>query len=140
MTKLLLDTNLLFYVVDRTSIFHSLSIQFIDEVEADLYTTSKNISEFLVSTTRGDDPTLTIRQAVDETKRFQKFLTMLYPSQESFNELIRLLQQHEPKGKKIHDYEIAAIALANGITQIATFNEKDFTGITKLQVINPARL
>jgi len=138
MTKLLLDTNLLFYAVDHTSSFHRLSSRFIDEVESDLYTTSKNISEFLVSTTRGDSPTLTIAQVLDEVERFKKFLTILYPVQASLLELEKLLTHYQVRGKKIHDYEIAAIALTNNISQIATFNEQDFKEISRIEVINPA--
>ncbi len=137
MNKLLLDTNLLYYAIDEASKFHSVSLQFIDEVYSELYTTTKNISEFLVSTTRGDDPTLTVEQALDAVEDFQQFMTVLYPDNKSFTQHQDLLRRYGPKGKKIHDYEIAAIALANGITQIATFNAPDFSKITEITIVNP---
>ncbi len=140
MSKLLLDTNLLYYAIDKASSFHSISLRFIDEVDSDLYTTVKNISEFLVSTTRGDDPTLTVEQALNAVRDFQKFMAILYPDNRSFSQHQELLLHYSPKGKKIHDYEIAAIALANDITQIATFNADDFAKITKITVVNPQSL
>ncbi|MDF9799726.1 putative nucleic acid-binding protein [Catalinimonas alkaloidigena] len=48
-----------------------------------------------------------------------------------------MLEHYQPRGLKVHDYEIAAIALANGITRIATFNSKDFSGIEDIEIIVP---
>lgn len=137
MNKLLLDTNLLYYAIDKASSFHSASRQFIDEADGELYTTIKNISEFLVATTRGDSPTLTSNQALESVEEFQEFTTILYPNVESFDRHKSLIQHYSPRGKKIHDYEIAAIALANGISQIATFNASDFAKIAEIAIITP---
>ncbi len=137
MSKMLLDTNLLYYSIDKTSAFHSVSQRFIDEVDNDLYTTTKNISEFLVATTRGDSPTLTPQQALESVQDFQKIMTIIYPNEKSFSQHKTLVQQYNPKGKKIHDYEIAAIAIAHGITLIATFNSSDFAKITEVTLLDP---
>ncbi|MGB3777838.1 MAG: PIN domain-containing protein [Tunicatimonas sp.] len=140
MSKLLLDTNLLYYAIDKTSAFHLASQRFIDEVDHDLYTTAKNISEFLVATTRGDSPTLTPQQALESVQDFQKIMTVVYPNEKSFSQLRTLIQQYNPKGKKIHDYEIAAIAIAHGITLVATFNSSDFAKITEITLVDPQNL
>ena len=140
MSKLLLDTNLLYYAIDKASAFHSVSQRFIDEVDDDLYTSTKNISEFLVAITRGDNPTLTPQQALKSVQDFQKIMTILYPNEKSFGQHRTLIQQYSPKGKKIHDYEIAAIAIAHGITRIATFNLSDFAKITKITLVDPQNL
>jgi predicted nucleic acid-binding protein len=137
MSKLLLDTNLLFYTIDQSSSFHAATTTFLDETENELYTTSKNISEFLVATTRGDSPTLTPEQALNAVDGFRQFITVLYSTEDTFDQFNTLMQKYQPKGKKIHDYEIASIALANGINQIATYNTSDFAGITEITVVTP---
>ncbi|MCI0750669.1 MAG: hypothetical protein L0Y35_02425 [Flammeovirgaceae bacterium] len=48
-----------------------------------------------------------------------------------------LILQHQPKGILIHDFEIAAIGMANGVNKIATFNKEDFELITEIEVIRP---
>jgi predicted nucleic acid-binding protein len=45
--------------------------------------------------------------------------------------LAQLILQYAPKGILIHDFEITAIALANGINKIATFNKSDFQTIKR---------
>ena len=137
MSKLLLDTNLLYYAVDTASMFHSTSQRFIDQVDEELYTTTKNISEFLVATTRGDSPTLTPDQALGAIEDFSKFITIVYPDERSLDQHKLFLKHYNPRGKKIHDYEIAAIAVANDIRRIATFNASDFAKITEVTVVAP---
>ena len=46
-----------------------------------------------------------------------------------------MLQKYNPKGLKIHDFEIVSIVLANEINQIATFNIKDFESIEEISLI-----
>jgi predicted nucleic acid-binding protein len=103
--------------------------------EYTLFTSSKNISEFLCATTRGDQPILSIADALRVVKHYRSILEVLYADHNSSVRLEELLQIHQARGLKIHDYEIAAIALANGISKIATFNAKDFTGISGLELI-----
>jgi len=137
MNKVLLDTNILVYAIDIASTFHHKSITFIDEFEGELYITAKNTSEFLTATNRGDEPMLSVKQALDEIEGFQKFASILFPDENSLTKFKGLLNRYHPKGKKIHDYEIAAIALSNGIIQLATFNGADFLKLDEVEVIEP---
>jgi predicted nucleic acid-binding protein len=43
--------------------------------------------------------------------------------------------KYKPKGLLIHDFEIAAIGIANGINRIATFNTEDFKSISEIEAI-----
>lgn len=69
MNKLLLDTNVLIYAIDEDSKYlakaHSLFFG-----QFDLYTTLKNISEFLSVITRIPNP-LTLRDALKAKEDFQ---------------------------------------------------------------------
>lgn len=55
----------------------------------------------------------------------------------SYSILQDLISQHKPKGLKIHDFEIASIAIAHGVNQIATFNKSDFQSIQEIAIITP---
>jgi hypothetical protein len=36
-----------------------------------------------------------------------------------------LMNRYQPKGLKVHDFEIISIGLAHGVREVATFNTKD---------------
>ena len=133
----LLDTNVLIYAIDQRSDFHQPSQHFIDTYPGKLFTSSKNLSEYISAGTRGSNPIFTIEEALQDTEDFRRFLTVLYPNEDSFSLFRNLIDQYSVRGKRVHDVEIAAIALANGITQIATFNTSDFAGITEITVVTP---
>ena len=134
MSKLLVDTNVLIYGIDQDSSFYSAARTLLDS-ENDLFTTCKNISEFLAVVTRYPHKALSLEDALGTIDDFIKFLTILYPTAASFKIFHRLLKQYKPTGLKIHDVEIASIGLAHHITQVATFNDKDFEGIQDIEII-----
>ena len=61
-------------------------------------------------------------------------LTVLYPTEKSYDILLGLLSKYQPAGLKIHDFEIVSIGLANQVEQIATFNTKDFASIREIHL------
>lgn len=63
-------------------------------------------------------------------------MTILYPSEKSFLAFIELLQKYQPIGLQIHDYEIISIGMANQVSNIATFNEKDFKKVKEIKLYN----
>lgn len=136
MNNLLLDTNVLIYVKDRSSTFHSWAQEFL-QGEYSCYTTSKNLAEYYAVTTRGDEPALSPEQALADLEDYVQYCQILFPDQNSHEELVKLIAKDKPTGLKVHDYEIAAIAIANGILTIATNNPGDFKRIDELQIISP---
>ena len=135
MSKVLVDTNILIYVKDNSSIFHQAALKIIDNSD-DLYITSKNITEYYSVVTKGAQPLLTSTEALEDIREFISFCQVLYPDYLSYQKLSKLILLHQPKGLLIHDFEIASIGLVNGVNKIATFNKADFSKITELQVIN----
>ena len=134
--SILIDTNILFYLKDVNSSFHEKSIKFIESYNGTLFTTSKNLSEYLVATTRGDNPFNNPDNAIADINEFSSFFNVLFPNNESLKLLLRLINEHQTKGKKIHDFEIAAIALVNHVNHILTKNEEDFYLINDLEIIS----
>lgn len=100
----------------------------------ELYTTSKNLSEFLAVITRIPKNSISIEEALLVIKDFMSISTVLYPTERSFSIFEDLLQKYKPIGLKIHDFEILSIGLANQINTIATFNVKDFEEISEINL------
>ena len=132
MSKLLLDTNVLIYSIDEGSKYFNKAHNIFSE-QFELYTTSKNLSEFLSVITRIPNP-LSLKDALIVIEDFVNVMTILYPNAESFIVFKDLLQKYQPVGLQIHDYEILSIGLTNKVTTIATFNEKDFNKVNEIKL------
>ena len=59
---------------------------------------------------------------------------ILFPAKKSLSIFENLIQQYQPKGNHTFDVEIVSIMLANGISHIATFNQKDYININEVQI------
>lgn len=134
MSKVLVDTNVLVYAKDSSSIFHNDALALFQRGD-DLFLTSKNLTEYYAVTTKGDEPLLTPSEALQDISEFISNCSLLFPSETSHQELSLLILKYKPKGLLIHDFEIAAIALANGISNMATFNRRDFQRISELVLL-----
>lgn len=84
MSKVVIDTNYFLYALDKDSSYHSKVVALLSDPEIELYTTSKNISEYFAVTTK-------LRIAPKEVWRFYKEvkqnITILYPNDKSITRL-----------------------------------------------------
>jgi predicted nucleic acid-binding protein len=135
MNNILLDTNFLIYSIDEDSKFFSRTQNILENDQLKLFTTSKNISEFLAVITRIPDASISIDNAIKIVRDFETIFSILYPSPISFSILNNLLQKYKPTGLKIHDFEIISIGLAYQVNTIATFNIKDFKNISEINLL-----
>ena len=129
MKKILIDTNVLIYSIDKNSVYHRKAYNIVNNNNLDLYTTSKNISEFLVVTSREIPFSLNLNEILDTIDFFISRFSLLFPNDQTFGIFRMLISKYKPKGNIIHDYEIASIALGNDVDIIATFNMRDFIEI-----------
>ena len=134
MNNMLIDTNLLVYAIDQDSAFFSQAQNIISDSGVALFTTSKNLSEFLAVTTRIPRNAMPINDALTVINDFLTIFNILYPTEQSYKIFMDLLRKYQPSGIKIHDFEIVSIGLANGINRIATFNQKDFYQIKEIDL------
>lgn len=137
MSKIVIDTNILIYAIDNNSPHQSKSQAIINNQAYELYITSKNISEFYAVATRGTNPLVSVKDTIRVIKHYRAIMDVLYPDENSSKELDNLIQKYQPRGLKVHDFEIAAIAISNGITQLATFNVADFKKIKEIDIVEP---
>lgn len=136
MSRLLIDTNILVYSKDISSAFHLASTKLFKGPDQ-LFTTSKNLAEYYAVVTKGEAPFLSATEALDDLTEFSSYCEVLYPTPLSFRKLQELIQLYSPKGLRIHDIEIASIAMVNNIAKVATFNRQDFQKIEGMEVVVP---
>ena len=67
-------------------------------------------------------------------------LTILPDRQAIYREWRKLVVQHAVLGKQVHDARIAAAMKVHQITQLLTFNSKDFVRFDQITLIDPASL
>ena len=91
MSKLLLDTNVLIYSIDEGSKYFKQANNIFSK-QFELYTTSKNLSEFLAVITRIPKNPMSLKDALLVVKDFSDALTVIYPDENSFKIFIDLLK------------------------------------------------
>jgi len=133
--RILVDTNILIYALDRDSKFHTQAHLLFNRHDIEIFTTSKNITEFLVVLTRDEDLNISIKECIESLEGMLADVTVLYPNKTSFELFYDLVRKYNAKGLWIHDVEIASIALAHGIKDIATKNIKDFKRLKEINIL-----
>lgn len=131
MTDVLLDTNIFIYAYDRTAVHHTRSAFVFADPNNRLFTTSKNVAECVSVMTKLNFPQADIEQVLSDTLTN---INILYSSDSSLRIFEQLFKTYKPRGNKVYDLEVASVALANNITQIATFNTSDFQYIAGIQL------
>ncbi len=134
-SAILIDTNILIYAIDADSRFHNSSLKLLFDPTLKLFTTSKNLSEFLVVLTRNKEIELSTTECFELLNSLLTDINILYPNPTTFRIFQNLISKYNPRGLWIHDVEIASIGLAHGISTIATNNIADFNRIAEIEVI-----
>jgi predicted nucleic acid-binding protein len=99
-----------------------------------LVTTSKNLIEFLAVTTKSSGYNLSIETSLEIIEEIIQVIEIVYPTQESMAIFLDLMNRYQPKGLKVHDFEIISIGLAHGVQKVATFNTKDFKSVKEISL------
>jgi predicted nucleic acid-binding protein len=142
----LVDTNVLVYSVFQDSEHHSASRSLLDEAQAgqlELCVTSQVLAEFYAIVTdsrRVSNP----REPSEAITSITDILSMtgmvLLPMPtETVSRWVDLVRRSPCKRGAIFDYQLVASLLANGITQVYTFDRSDFERFPEIQVLVPER-
>jgi predicted nucleic acid-binding protein len=94
------------------------------------------LREYLVVLTRGDifEKRLTVEEAVDELETILPDFVLLDETAETAHYLRNLIQRYQVSGKAIHDANIVAAMLVNGITRLMTYNSDDFRRFQEIAI------
>ena len=134
MSKILVDTNILVYGIDEESSFFKRARKILGQEKYQLVTTSKNLIEFLAVTTKPSGYNLDNETALEIIEEIIQGIEIVYPTQESMAIFLDLMNRYQPKGLKVHIFEIISIGLAYGIHNVVTFNTKDFNSVKEISI------
>jgi predicted nucleic acid-binding protein len=123
-----IDTNVLVAIAVDLHPSHAAATAYVERltVEGAAPCISAQICrEFLVVLTRGpvEGRVFTVAEGLSVVDKARQSWTVL---PEDFDALLELVRTHEVKGKQVHDANIVATMLANGVRRLATLNVDDF--------------
>ncbi len=143
MTKYLLDTNILLRASDRASMRYDLAVNSVADLIAqghECVITPQVLIEFWLVATRPIEVNglgWSIERTEKKINQLISQFTLVEETEAIFARWLELVTRYQIKGKRIHDARLMAVAIANEISHILTFNPKDFTKIAELTIVNP---
>ena len=138
------DSNLLVYIANELSPFHLISIGTVEDLvsrDKVLCVFPQNLIEFWTTATRPTSVNglgLSITEARNEIKKFKEIFHVLEESAAIYPEWERLVVAHKVSGKNVHDARIVAQMNVHNMSNILTFNAKDFSRYSDINAIEPA--
>ncbi|MDJ0571300.1 MAG: PIN domain-containing protein [Pleurocapsa sp. MO_192.B19] len=143
MTKYLLDTNILLRASDRTSPCYDLAVNSVASLIAqgdECLITAQVLIEFWVVATRPIEVNglgWSVEQTEKKINQLISQFTLIEETEAILAQWLELVTRYQIKGKRTHDARLMAVAIANQISHVLTFNPKDFTKIKKLTIVHP---
>ena len=143
MNKYLLDTNILLRTADVSSNSHTIANEAINQIINDgneCVITSQILIEFWVVATRSIDLN-GLGWNTSQTKEYVNDLldnfTLITENLDIFSNWLKLVTDHKIKGKRSHDIRILAVMISHNITNLLTFNPKDFIQLPNIKIVHP---
>jgi predicted nucleic acid-binding protein len=126
--RVFIDTNVLVATAVDVHPSHAAATAYVDRLAAEGATpciSPQICREFLVVLTRGpvEGRAFTVDEALLVLEKARQSWTVL---SEDLDGVLDLVRKHEVKGKQVHDANIVATMLANGVRRLATLNIEDF--------------
>ncbi|MCL2781714.1 MAG: PIN domain-containing protein [Actinomycetia bacterium] len=142
-----LDTNVYLTATDPKRARHRSALFALEQWPSRgvrTYTSTQVLREYLVVATRPTTANglgLSPDEALANVEEFEKATEVLPDTLKSWDKLRALLAESKLTGVRIHDANIAACALANGIDTVLTANSADFHRLPiltiNLESLNP---
>jgi predicted nucleic acid-binding protein len=142
-SSILLDTNVVLRIADRSTPEHNVVIRAIGNLSKNLVTpvlAPQVLVEFWVVATRpidangfGWSPTI----VGNSIERLRRRFVLLSEGPELLDRWLEIVTVYHLRGKRAHDARLAAIALLYDISQVLTLNTGDFNGIDGITAIHP---
>lgn len=135
---ILLDTNIIVYSLDKKSSKNYIATNYIKRNAENLAITHQNINEALrVLTHPKHLKPMDIESAIKAVTAISEGLSIVFPKENTIFITLELLEKYKIKSNHVFDAYLTATMLSNGIEEIATDNEKDFSIIKEVKIINP---
>ncbi len=136
MEKLFIDSNILVHTANPQSpVYEAAMTELQKHLQggSELFISSQILREYASVMTGKVGMNVTDTQG--NIERFMKEMTVLYDTPESSTLWRELVTRYDVKGRNIHDCNIAATMIANGVKAILTHNGKDFMRYKEITVI-----
>jgi predicted nucleic acid-binding protein len=141
--SILIDTNILLRSVQPSNPMHPSAVRALEilmEREEALVVTLQNVVEFWNVATRpivNNGLGFTIEEAREEIVKIEGFFKVLYENEASYAAWKTLVITNRVNGVQVHDARLAAVMTTYGVSQIVTFNVKDFTRFSGIEMVHP---
>jgi predicted nucleic acid-binding protein len=141
----LLDTNILLRLLDAADQCHVevvTAVSILQQRSDDLYIAVQNSAEFWNACTR--PPTargglgLSVTEADNRLKLIEFMFPRVFDSPASYNHWRHLVVTCNVRGVQVHDARLAAVMLANRMSNILTINVADFARYPGIVAVSPA--
>src|SRR3989339_182311 len=135
----LLDTNIFVYALNKDSEFHTNCKKIINDAlygKIKAAVADKSLYEFfaIITDNRRIEKPIKPSQAISIIELIiESEIEILYSSKNTIFRTLELANKYNVKKQYIFDYVLAGIMLSNGITDIYTYNKKDFLKIKEIQ-------
>jgi predicted nucleic acid-binding protein len=138
--KVFLDTNILVYLSNEDSSFYQDATRTFEKLtgEYESWVSRQVLREYAVIMTRPDiieKPLSSIEVAID-IEKWQSIFQIADETEDVTKILLNLIKTYDIKGKKIHDANIIATMLVNGINLLYTFNSDDFVRFEEIKLFD----
>lgn len=134
--KAFVDTNVLLRAVTLEMALHREAMVLIQRMwdqDVELWISRQILREYLVQATHPNtlSPVLTIAQIMEHVDAIKTLFQIADETGEVTDQLLSLPQIYPTRSKQIHDANIIATMMANGIDTLLTTNVKDFARFSK---------
>lgn len=140
----LIDANVLVYAINENAKQHTASLQLVESGlngEISICFTPQVFSEFFATVTNPKQimSALSRENAISEIEDY--FLKgesdIVFVHKGTLDKIIELLKKYPVSAQNIFDLQPVATMLSNNITRIYTYNDKDFSPYSEIEVLNP---
>jgi len=134
-----LDTNILVYLANEDSPYHSKVLGRFKELldDSELWVSRQVLREYAVVMTRADiiERPLSPREAALDMGKWESLFHVADETEEVTEILKGLVERYKLRGKIIHDANIVATMMANSIAKLFTLNVGDFKRFSELEIL-----
>jgi len=137
------DTNILLTATDELRKGYpdvNLVLKKAHEGFLHLYLSGQVLREYMVVATRPRSLNgygLSSDEALGNVALFRRLCSFCDETEDSHKKLKDIIEQHQLKGKRVHDANIAAVMYTNNIKKILTYNTSDFIKISNINPVEP---
>jgi predicted nucleic acid-binding protein len=126
-----IDTNIIVYASRPTApecVPAPAALARLESQDRQIWTSTQVLREYLAVVTRpqATASSLPMSAAIADIRRFQSLFEIAHDSDRVLEQLLDLLNAYSGAGKQVHDSNLVATMLVNGVSRLLTYNVGDF--------------